>query len=131
VDPAAHRARIAAQQLGDGAGGLAAGRQQDHDQAQAHAVWAVQRTEHIAGAACRAGEGFGVHADRTHTDGGLVGSVVLWKASATREATSLLRSLGANPAVGSPGFGNYRFSSRPSRNNLDSTSNYFALKKSL
>src|SRR6266498_2966748 len=46
----------------------------------------------VAGAAGRRGRrragGVGVHAGGTHTGGGLVGSAVLWKASATHEATS-------------------------------------------
>jgi hypothetical protein len=65
VDPAADRAGITAQHPGDGVCGLAAGRQQDHDQAHAHTVRPIQRTEDAAGAAGRAGE-VGVHAAGTH-----------------------------------------------------------------
>jgi hypothetical protein len=46
-------------------------------------VGAVQLAEQVAGVVGWAG-GFGVHAGGTHTLGGLVGSVVLWKASAAR-----------------------------------------------
>src|SRR4029453_2669431 len=46
-------------------------------------------------------DGVGVHAGGAHTSGGLVGSVVLWKASATREATASAPArypqLGAEP----------------------------------
>jgi hypothetical protein len=87
VDPAAHGRRVTAQQLGDGGRRPVLARQQDHDQAGADAVGAVQQPGHIARATGRAG-GFGVHAGGTHTSGGLVGSAVLWKASATREATA-------------------------------------------
>jgi hypothetical protein len=59
--------------------------QPDHDQAQGDAVRAVLEGEQIAGAACRTGwVGYTLGA---HSGGGLVGSGVLWKASATREAT--------------------------------------------
>jgi hypothetical protein len=73
VDPAAHGHRIAAQQLSDRGRRPTMVRQQDHDQAGADTVGAVQRTEHVAGAAGRAGA-VGVHAGGTHTGGGLVGS---------------------------------------------------------
>jgi hypothetical protein len=89
VDPAAHRARVAAQQLGDGRRRQAMVGQQDHDQAQGGAVRAVEQAQQVARTGGGAG-GVGVHAvGGTHTAGGLVGSAVLWKASATREATSL------------------------------------------
>jgi hypothetical protein len=49
VHPAAHGARVAAQQLGDGGRRPAALGQQDHDQAAAHPVGAVQQGEQVAG----------------------------------------------------------------------------------
>ena len=87
VDPAAHGGRVAAQQLGDRRRRPALAGQQDHDQPGADAVGPIQQPSHVARAAGRA-RGVGVHAGGTHTSGGLVGSTVLWKASATREATS-------------------------------------------
>jgi hypothetical protein len=66
VDPAAHRARVAAQQLGDGGRRPAVLGQQDHDQAAADAVGAVQQAQQVAGVASRAGA-LGVHAGGTHT----------------------------------------------------------------
>jgi hypothetical protein len=59
--PAAHGARVAAQQLGDGGRRPAVLGQQDHDQAQGDAVRAVLEGEQIAGAACTTGW-VGVHA---------------------------------------------------------------------
>jgi hypothetical protein len=88
VDPAAHRRRIAAQQAGDHGRRQALAGQQDHDQAAGDAVRAVEQPEQVAGATRRAG-GFGVHAAGTRTGGGLVGSAVLWKAPAPREAASI------------------------------------------
>jgi hypothetical protein len=67
LHPAAHRARVAAQQLGDARGRPAMLGQQDHDQAAADPVRAVQQAEHVAGVASRAGA-LGVHAGGTHTD---------------------------------------------------------------
>jgi hypothetical protein len=77
ADPAAHGGWVGAQQVGDGAGAVAALREQDHDQAGGDAVGAVQQPGHVAGAAGagRAG-GIGVHAGGTHTGGGLVGRLV-------------------------------------------------------
>jgi hypothetical protein len=66
VDPAAHGARVAAQQLGDGGRRPAVLGQQDHDQAAADPVRAVQQPEQVAGVASRAGT-LGVHAGGTHT----------------------------------------------------------------
>jgi hypothetical protein len=48
VDPAAHRARVAAQQLGDGRRRQAMVGQQDHDQAQGGAVRAVEQAQQVA-----------------------------------------------------------------------------------
>jgi hypothetical protein len=61
--------------------------EQDHDQPRGDAVGTVEQAEQVAGIMGWAG-GVGVEAGGTHTSGGLVGSVVLWKAQATREATS-------------------------------------------
>jgi hypothetical protein len=55
VDPAAHDDRVAGQQLGDRGRRPAAVRQQDHDQAGAETMRAVQQSDHVAGAARRAG----------------------------------------------------------------------------
>src|SRR6266498_4048997 len=66
VDPAAHGARVAAQQLGDGGRRPAVLGQQDHDQAAADPVRAVQQPEQVAWVASRAGA-LGVHAGGTHT----------------------------------------------------------------
>jgi hypothetical protein len=74
VDPAAHRARVAAQQLGDARRRPAVLGQQDHDQAAADPVGAVQQPQDVAGAAGRAGA-VGVHAGGTHTDPSLVRSL--------------------------------------------------------
>jgi hypothetical protein len=87
VDPAAHRARVAAQQLGDGRRRQAMVGQQDHDQAQGGAVRAVEQAQHVVRR--RRGQEGLAYTWGTHTAGGLVGSAVLWKASTTREATSL------------------------------------------
>jgi hypothetical protein len=60
--------------------------EQDHQQAAADAVGAVQQAHQVAGVGGWAG-GFGVHAGGTHTGGGLVGS--LWSQAPTiGEATS-------------------------------------------
>src|SRR6266540_766563 len=88
VDPAAHRGPIAAQQPGDGDRGPAAMGQQDHDQADPDAMGAIQRTGHLAGAASGQERLAYTLEDaywrrRRRVCG-------LWKASATREATSLL-----------------------------------------
>ena len=61
VDPAAHRARVAAQQLGDGRRRQAMVGQQDHDQAQGGAVRAVEQAQQVARTGGGAG-GVGVHA---------------------------------------------------------------------
>ena len=66
MHPAAHRAWVAAQQLGDGGRRPAVVGEQDHDQAAADPVWAVQQGEQVAGVASRAGA-LGVHAGGTHT----------------------------------------------------------------
>jgi hypothetical protein len=87
MDPAAHGRGVVAEQIGDLGCRLALLGEQDHDQAAGDPVRAVQQTQQVAMVVGGAG-GFGVHVGRTHTGGGLVGSVVLWKASATREATS-------------------------------------------
>jgi hypothetical protein len=93
VDPAAHGGRVAAQQLGDRSRRPAAVRQQDHDQAGAQAVGAMQHAEHVAGTPGRAGA-VGVHAGGTHTDGGLVGSFGVWK---LQRPTRLLRATARPP----------------------------------
>jgi hypothetical protein len=66
MHPAAHGARVAAQQLGDGGRRPAVLREQDHDQPAADTVRAVQQAKHVAGIARRAGA-LGVHAGGTHT----------------------------------------------------------------
>ena len=74
VDPAAHRARVAAQQLGDGRRRQAMVGQQDHDQAQGGAVRAVEQAQQVARTGGGAG-GVGVHA---------VGGRILQAASSSR-----------------------------------------------
>ncbi len=59
--PTAHRARVAAQQLGDGRRRQAMVGQQDHDQAQGGAVRAVEQAQQVARTDGGAG-GVGVHA---------------------------------------------------------------------
>jgi hypothetical protein len=66
VHPAAHGARVAAQQLGDGGRRPAVLGEQDHDQAAADPVGAVQQGEQVTWVASRAGA-LGVHAGGTHT----------------------------------------------------------------
>jgi hypothetical protein len=61
MHPAAHDAWVAAQQFGDGGRRPAVVGKQDHDQAAAHPVGAVQQGEQVAGVASRAGA-LGVHA---------------------------------------------------------------------
>jgi hypothetical protein len=58
---AAHRARVAPEQLGDGHGGPALLGEQDHHQPQPDPVRAVQQPEQVTGVASRAGS-LGVHA---------------------------------------------------------------------
>ena len=67
MHPAAHGARVAAQQFRDGGRRPAALGEQDHDQAAAHPVGAVQQGEQVTWVASRAGA-LGVHAGGTHTD---------------------------------------------------------------
>jgi hypothetical protein len=75
VDPAAHGARVAAQQLGDGGRRPAVVGQQDHDQAAADPVRAMQQGEQVAWVTSRAAV-LGVHAWGTRTGPSLVRS--LW-----------------------------------------------------
>ena len=67
MHPAAHGARVAAQQFRDGGRRPTALGEQDHDQAAAHPVGAVQQGEQVTWVASRAGA-LGVHAGGTHTD---------------------------------------------------------------
>ena len=66
MHPAAHGARVAAQQLGDGDRRPAVLGEQDHDQATADPVAAMQQPEQVAWVASRTGA-LGVHAGGTHT----------------------------------------------------------------
>ena len=66
MHPAAHGARVAAQQLGDGGRRPAVVGEQDHDQAAADPVGTVQQGEQVTWVARRAGA-LGVHAGGTHT----------------------------------------------------------------
>jgi hypothetical protein len=78
VDPAAHGRGIVAQQVGDLGRCEALLGEQDHHQATADSVGAVQQTHQVAGVGGWAG-GVGVHAGGTHTSGGLVWLFGVWK----------------------------------------------------
>jgi hypothetical protein len=78
VDPAAHSRGIVAQQVGDLGRCEALLGRQDHDQAAADTVGAVQQAQQVAGVGGGAG-GVGVHAGGTHTGGGLVWLSGVWK----------------------------------------------------
>src|SRR6266540_618408 len=97
VNPAAHRPRVVAEQVGDLGRRPALLGEQDHEQAAGQAVGAVQQAQQVARVGGRAGR-FGVHAGGTHTSGGLVGS--LWsQAPTTGEATSSAIGLTAAPGL--------------------------------
>lgn len=103
VDPAAHRHRVAAKQVGDGNRGPAALRQQDHDQAGTDMVGAMEQAGHLAGAAGRVGSAVGL----AYTLGGRIlaaASRVVWcvEASNGPRGYCVLRCAFHQPARAQP-----------------------------